>query len=105
MRGFWASFDGHNRRSPLDALLGRTRAAVLDAIAAAPCTTSELARRTGTAVPSASQHAAVLRAADLIVTRRVGRAVRHTLTPFGAGLLDANAPGSTASGTGGRFTP
>ena len=77
-------------------LLGRTRALVLDVIATAPCTTSELARRAGVSVPSASEHATVLREADLIVTDRVGRAVIHTITPLGSRLLGADPDGSTA---------
>jgi hypothetical protein len=74
--------------SSLAALLGRSRAAVLDAVAAGPCTTSELAHRAGLSVPSASEHAAVLRSAELVATRRVGKAVVHTVTPLGAQLLD-----------------
>jgi DNA-binding transcriptional ArsR family regulator len=77
-----------SRSSSLAALLGRTRAAVLDAVAAGPCTTSELAHRAGVSVPSASEHAAVLRSADLVATRRVGKGVLHTVTPLGARLLD-----------------
>jgi DNA-binding MarR family transcriptional regulator len=88
MRGLWEPPAGATARSSLAALLGRTRAAVLDAVAAGPCTTSELARRAGVSVPSASEHAAVLRDADLIVTSRVGRAVLHTVTPLGASLLE-----------------
>jgi DNA-binding transcriptional ArsR family regulator len=88
MRGVWEPLDGATARSSLTALLGRTRAAVLDAVATGPCTTSELARRAGVSVSSASEHAAVLRAADLIATRRVSKTVRHTLTPLGANLLD-----------------
>ncbi len=88
MQGLWDPLAGSTARSSLEPLLGRTRAAVLDAVAAGPCTTSELARRAGVSVPSASEHAAVLRDADLIVTRRVGRAVRHTVTPLGASLLE-----------------
>jgi DNA-binding transcriptional ArsR family regulator len=88
LRGLWDPPGGATGRSSLDALLGRTRAAVLDAVAAGPCTTSELARRAGVSVPSASEHAAVLRDADLIDTRRVGKAVRHAVTTLGASLLD-----------------
>ncbi|WP_460346705.1 ArsR/SmtB family transcription factor [Actinoallomurus acanthiterrae] len=70
----------------LEALLGRTRAAVLCSIAEG-CTTTELGRRAGISVPSASQHATVLRNARLIVTRRYGSAVIHTLTPLGTELI------------------
>ena len=40
---------------------------------------------------SASQHAAVLREAGLVVTLRHGNAVLHTLTPLGAALLRGGA--------------
>jgi DNA-binding transcriptional ArsR family regulator len=67
-------------------LLGRTRAAILTAIADGASTT-QLAHRTGVSLASASQHAAVLRGAGLILTRRIGPAVLHTLTPVGMSLL------------------
>ncbi|MGP4009908.1 ArsR/SmtB family transcription factor [Streptomyces sp. 4N124] len=70
----------------LGPLLGRTRAAVLAALQH-PATTSETADRVGISLPSASQHAAVLRNAGLIATTRTGIAVLHTLTPLGAALL------------------
>jgi DNA-binding transcriptional ArsR family regulator len=73
---------------PLADLLGRTRAAVLGAVADGP-STSELARRLGISVASASQHAATLRQAGLIDTHRAGPSVLHTLTPLGADLLRA----------------
>jgi hypothetical protein len=88
----WAGAGASSSRQSLAALLGRTRAAVLDAVAAGPCTTSELAHRAGVSVPSASEHATVLRSADLIATRRVGKAVLHTVTPLGARLLDPSPP-------------
>ncbi len=88
MRGLWEPLDGTTARSALAALLGRTRATVLDAVAGGPCTTSELARRAGVSVTSASEHAAVLRDAELIVTERAGKAVLHTVTPLGASLLE-----------------
>jgi DNA-binding transcriptional ArsR family regulator len=67
----------------LAALLGSTRASVLQAIAEGPCTTSELAARVGTSLASASQHATVLRNAGLIATERYGSAVLHQLTARG----------------------
>ncbi|MGK5443728.1 winged helix-turn-helix domain-containing protein [Micromonospora sp. URMC 105] len=71
---------------PLADLLGRTRAAVLGAIADRP-STSQVARTLGISVASASQHAATLRQAGLITTHRTGPAVLHTLTPLGEDLL------------------
>ncbi|WP_432249567.1 ArsR/SmtB family transcription factor [Streptomyces sanyensis] len=74
----------------LGRLVGHTRSAVLQAIRHG-CTTSELARRAGVSLASASQHAAVLRDAGLVVTLRHGNAVLHTLTPLGAALLRGGA--------------
>jgi DNA-binding transcriptional ArsR family regulator len=81
---------GSGTSSPesLVALLGRTRTNVLQAIADGACTTRELAGRSGASPSSASQHAAVLRSAGLVATRRHGSAVLHTLTPLGARFLD-----------------
>ncbi|MFC5819352.1 ArsR/SmtB family transcription factor [Nonomuraea harbinensis] len=70
----------------LGPLLGRTRAAVLAALRV-PATTTALAERVGISLPSASQHATVLRNAGLIRTSRIGGAVLHTLTPSGESLL------------------
>ncbi|MFD7895692.1 ArsR/SmtB family transcription factor [Streptomyces sp. NPDC059743] len=78
----------------LGRLVGHTRSAVLRAIEHGS-TTSELARRTGVSLASASQHACVLREAGLVVTLRHGNAVLHTLTPLGAALLKG---GATADG-------
>ncbi|AXG77731.1 ArsR/SmtB family transcription factor [Streptomyces paludis] len=74
----------------LGRLVGHTRSAVLRAIEHG-CTTSELARRTGVSLASASQHAGVLREAGLISTLRYGNAVLHTLTPLGGALLRGGA--------------
>jgi DNA-binding transcriptional ArsR family regulator len=75
----------------LNDLLGRTRAAVLRAVEAGG-TTTELSRRSGTSLASASQHATVLREAGLISTCRNGGAVLHTLTPLGMAVLTAQPP-------------
>lgn len=84
-----AVFDVRRRRSDaaLAALLGRTRAAVLEA-AAEGATTGQVARRLGVAASSASTHAAVLRDAGLITSRRDGGRVWHLVTPVGRQLLD-----------------
>ncbi len=73
---------------PLAALLGPTRAKVLEAIGESPCTTSDLARRAATTLPTASRQTAVLREAGLIRSRRDGQSVVHSLTPQGRSLLD-----------------
>ncbi|MEU6012731.1 winged helix-turn-helix domain-containing protein [Streptomyces sp. NPDC047515] len=75
----------------LGRLLGHTRSTVLSAIGNG-CTTSELARRAGVSLASASQHARVLREAGLIHTLRHGSSVLHTLTPLGGSLLRGGAP-------------
>jgi DNA-binding transcriptional ArsR family regulator len=73
--------------SDLAGLLGRTRAATLQALRA-PCSTLELAALVGTSPSSASEHAKALRTAGLVQTIRQGRSVRHSLTPLGQSLLD-----------------
>ena len=70
----------------LAALLGPTRAAVLRALAE-PRGTAGLAHTAGISPASASEHAKVLRDANLIETRREGRSVRHSLTPLGSTIL------------------
>ncbi|MFE9928100.1 ArsR/SmtB family transcription factor [Streptomyces sp. NPDC005533] len=70
----------------LDALLGRTRAAVL-ALLVRQRTTSELARDLDISLPSVSEHTRTLRAAGLITTRRDGKAVLHAATGLGVDLL------------------
>lgn len=72
----------------LAALLGHSRAAVLEVIADG-VTTSQLAHRVGLSPASASEHATVLRQAGLVATRRSGRFSRHTLTALGSELLYA----------------
>jgi DNA-binding transcriptional ArsR family regulator len=85
----WTAGERHGRA--LVALLGRSRAAVLEVVGDG-CTTTELARRAGVSVPSASQHAQVLRDSGLLVTRRDGSSVRHDLTGLGVALLDGAWP-------------
>src|SRR3954469_22005290 len=75
---------------PLVKLVGRSRPAVLRAVENGG-TTTEIGRRAGTSVASASQHATVLREAGLISTRRDGGAVRHTLTTLGQAVLTGRA--------------
>ncbi|MCX5210331.1 winged helix-turn-helix domain-containing protein [Kitasatospora sp. NBC_00240] len=89
----WADGDqdgGTEARRSLGALLGRTRAAALDVVAQG-CSTGELARRLNISPAAASQHAGVLRDANLIITRRRGGAVLHSITPLGVDLLNRGA--------------
>lgn len=71
---------------PLAALLGPTRAQVLQLLAR-PQTTGGLAQQLGISPASASGHAKTLRAAGLVTTSRDGKFVRHACTPLGARLL------------------
>ncbi|MER7458247.1 transcriptional regulator [Micromonospora sp. NPDC126480] len=81
--------DGHpSGREALAALLGRTRAAVLEA-SVDGCTTGEVARRLGVSAAAASQHTSVLRNAGLLVSRRDRNTVLHTITPLGRAVLNA----------------
>ncbi|MCX5199204.1 winged helix-turn-helix domain-containing protein [Streptomyces sp. NBC_00249] len=77
---------------PLVALLGRTRATILSAIADhALCTTTELATRTKVSLASASEHATVLRHAGLTELTRDHKHVRHSVSPAGLALLNTTA--------------
>ncbi|GGT73558.1 winged helix-turn-helix domain-containing protein [Streptomyces atratus] len=74
----------------LTALLGHTRAVVLWTIAHHPgCTTTEIARRAGISLASASQHATVLRTAGLTSTTRHHTTALHTTTPVGVSMLNS----------------
>ncbi|MFI9203654.1 ArsR/SmtB family transcription factor [Streptomyces sp. NPDC053048] len=82
---------GGSGEPPLAALLGRTRAEVLEATARG-CTTSELARRVRIAMATASHHATVLRDAGLITTHRANGRAYHTLSVLGRDLLNGRRP-------------
>ena len=73
----------------LAAILGTTRAAVLRLLAVEH-TTGDIARQLGISAASASEHAAALRAARLIGSRRDGKAVVHHATVLGLDLIGAN---------------
>ncbi|GHF57272.1 transcriptional regulator [Streptomyces mashuensis] len=90
---------GTRQEPPLAALLGRTRAEVLEATARG-CTTSELARRVRIAIATASHHATVLRDAGLITTHRTGGRAYHTLSVLGRDLLNGRRPMIIRSGDG-----
>jgi DNA-binding transcriptional ArsR family regulator len=79
---------------PLGAVLGATRARVLRALADEH-TTSGLARALGISLASASTHAAVLRDAGLVTSRRQGQSVRHSLTSLGLRLASNDPPSTT----------
>jgi DNA-binding transcriptional ArsR family regulator len=70
-------------------LLGMTRACVLVACLNTEQTTTSLARTVGVSVSSASEHAAVLRSAGLLSSRRERNAVLHTANNLGKNLADS----------------
>jgi DNA-binding transcriptional ArsR family regulator len=90
-----ASHSDHEAR--LAVILGATRARVLCALVSEQTTTS-LAAGLGITASSASMHAAALRGAGLVETRRDGRAVRHTLTDLGRQLVSEPTPSARAVG-------
>jgi DNA-binding transcriptional ArsR family regulator len=90
--------DAEERRpGDLDALLGTTRAAALQALSVGG-TTTELAQRVGISTAAASHHATVLRKAGLISTQRLGPSVLHSVTDLGSAVLGRARP-DPASGS------
>jgi DNA-binding transcriptional ArsR family regulator len=81
----WAPNDG-DAHAALDALLGRTRAAILRGLGA-PCSTTELARRMGLTPSAVSQHLTVMHEAGLLVRERSGRSVLYRLSAIAEALL------------------
>ncbi|MFE1072536.1 ArsR/SmtB family transcription factor [Streptomyces sp. NPDC058783] len=82
-------------------LIGASRAWMLESLEA-PMTTTALAGALRLAPSTASRHAAVLREAGLVSTRREGNRVLHRRTALGSALLEAQqvgTPGSQASAT------
>jgi DNA-binding transcriptional ArsR family regulator len=86
-----SNFD-ENDEQALGALIGRTRAAALQALTDC-CTTSELAQRLGISAAAASQHATILRKAGLITTFRNRNTVWHSVTSLGVALLQKDPAG------------
>ncbi|WIY00553.1 metalloregulator ArsR/SmtB family transcription factor [Amycolatopsis mongoliensis] len=67
-------------------LLGRPRAALLEALRS-PATTTELARALGVTPSAVPQHLAVLRENGLVDRERSGRQVLYLVTALGTSLL------------------
>jgi DNA-binding transcriptional ArsR family regulator len=74
----------------LAALVGRTRAAVLELVADGGTTTA-MASRLGISAAAVSQHLSVLREGGLVVSVRSGNFVHHGLTRLGQTLLSTPA--------------
>jgi DNA-binding transcriptional ArsR family regulator len=89
----WNGINPPRHDNPLAELLGRTRAAILSALAA-PCSTSALAHQLGHSPPAISQHLAVLRRSGLVTSWRSGRTVYYQHTALGHSVV--NASGNTS---------
>lgn len=76
------------RGAELAALIGQTRAAVLEDVATGR-TTGELAERLGISAQDVSYHTAVLRRAGLLLSVRRSKNTLHTITLAGLTLLDS----------------
>src|SRR5690606_4387762 len=70
----------------LAAVLGRSRARLLAALAA-PASTTELSRRMGMSPGGVSEHLSALRNAGLVTAARVGRSVLYVRTTLGDELM------------------
>jgi DNA-binding transcriptional ArsR family regulator len=75
--------------SPLAAVMGRTRAAVL-ALLELPMSATQLAAQLELAAPTLNVHLKSLQAAGILTSRRDGRAVLYRRTPLGDQLVAAN---------------
>jgi DNA-binding transcriptional ArsR family regulator len=83
---------GPTPSTALAALIGATRAAVLDTIAIRrTTTTTELANQLAISMASTSDHTKVLRESGLITSRRNRNRLIHQLTPLGHALLADSA--------------
>ncbi|GAB4058366.1 winged helix-turn-helix domain-containing protein [Catellatospora paridis] len=71
----------------LSALVGRTRAAILE-LCAEGGSTSSIAARLNQSPSTASEHLAVLRQAGLVYSERRRNSVEHRLAPLGMALLE-----------------
>lgn len=88
----------------LTALIGRTRARLLDALAI-PDSTTALARRLNVTPGAVSQHLAVLRSSGLVTSTRIGRTVLYSRTRRGDALACAGELPVPAGRVPGSCTP
>jgi DNA-binding transcriptional ArsR family regulator len=90
---------------PLAALLGRTRAAILE-MTSVPMSTTQIARELGQSAGSVSQHLSVLRGSGLVVSRRSGRSVLYSQTSLAQSMIavqEVARPGSVRALPGARL--
>ncbi|MBM7784726.1 ArsR/SmtB family transcription factor [Tenggerimyces flavus] len=88
--GWCTEQDPRLEPSSLSQLFGPTRARMLEVLSEHGLSTTELAGRLDTSVPTASQQAKVLRDAGLVTSSRQGKAVLHQASDLGRHLLDAS---------------
>ncbi|MBB5868764.1 DNA-binding transcriptional ArsR family regulator [Allocatelliglobosispora scoriae] len=86
----FAGYGGPRREMPLAALIGATRAAILDQVALG-ATATGIGQRLGISPSAVSQHLSVLRGSGLITSHQSGPGVAlHLITPLGMSLLEAS---------------
>lgn len=78
----------------LAALIGATRAMVLEATQDHPTTTTDIARHIGISTGTASEHTTVLRQAGLITSHRERNRMLHQATALGLALLGSDPQAS-----------
>jgi DNA-binding transcriptional ArsR family regulator len=78
-----------DEQNPLAALLGRSRAAILTALAL-PRSTTELARQLAQSPPAVSAHLSILRRCGLVTSWRCGRRVLYQTTPLANSIIAAS---------------
>jgi DNA-binding transcriptional ArsR family regulator len=88
VRGLADIYEGppQGQAHSLNALVGRTRATLL-ATLRLPLTTTELAAHLDMSPAAVSQHLKILKGAELVASRRQGRAVLYQRTTVGTTLL------------------
>jgi DNA-binding transcriptional ArsR family regulator len=79
----------------LAALLGRSRAAILVALAV-PQSTTELASKLSQSAPAVSQHLAVLRRSGMVASWRTGRSVLYRRTALATSVVQASGSAADA---------
>jgi DNA-binding transcriptional ArsR family regulator len=86
----WEGLNAMDRSDddPLAALLGRTRAAILE-MTTVPLSTTQIVRQLGPSPGSVNQHLSVLRGSGLVVSRRSGRSVLYRQTPLAQSMIAA----------------
>jgi DNA-binding transcriptional ArsR family regulator len=91
----WLRPQDRTRTRHLTALLGRSRAAVLEALTDHhEHTVGEIASRVGIALPTASEHTSILQEAGLLIRRRHGKHVAYSITALGMNLITGSSASS-----------